>query len=261
MIILRKLLQFKLKFLTRLYLLRYRPYVIVVAGTANRYWAKEYILEGLTEKKLSCRGSYKHFNAEIGLPLSALGLMPDKNQKKTRRWLKILKLAVKKSFGAEKNPPECLVLEMAIDRPDDIEYLLSIVKPDAAVFTAITMIYPENFDNLDEIALEYRKLIKALPKNGIALLNADDQRIIQLGQYAKAKIITYGIENQNADYLAGNIEKKLIGQEFTIQMPEMSAKSVKIDRFGKHHIYAELIKNIIIENIAQNSKLKTQNHN
>lgn len=247
---LKKIIQFLLKFLTRIYLLRYRPYVIVIAGTANRYWAKEYILEGLAEKKLSSRGSRKHFNAEIGLPLSTLGLMPDETQKrKTGRWLKILKLAAKKSFAAEKNPPRYLVLEMAIDKPNDIEYLLSIVKPNAAVFTAITMIYPENFDNLDKIALEYRKLIKALPENGIALLNGDDQRIIQLGQYAKAKIITYGIENQNADYLAGNIEKKLIGQEFTLQMPEMSAKSVKINRFGRHHIYAELIKNIIIENI------------
>ncbi len=256
--LLKKILQLKLKYLAKIYLWRSKPMVIVIAGTANRYWIKERILDGLKEKKLSCRGSHKNFNAEIGLPLSILGIFPDGKQRgKINRWIyafkKGLEIALKKNIERK----EILVLEMAIDKPDDMEYLLGIVKP---VFTVITMIYPENFDNLDEIAIEYRKLIGALPGNGLALLNADDQRIVELSQYASAKTITYGVQNQNADYLAQNIQKITTGQRFKIQTPEMAEKNIEIKRFGKHHVYAELVKEIITNKIT-NIQIPMTNQN
>ena len=248
--LLKNFLQSILKILAKTYLWRRKPLVIVVAGTANRHWLKENILSGFNKKKLLCRVSQKNFNAEIGLPLSILGIFPDENQRgKINRWFFALKKGLKIAFKKNVGEKEVLVLEMAIDKPDDMEYLLSIARPDIAVFSAITMIYTENFDNLDEIAMEYRKLIAALPKNGLALLNADDRRIIGLGQYTGAKVITYGVENQNADYLAQDIQKITTGQQFKIQTPEMTGKNIEIKRFGKHHIYAELVKEVILNKI------------
>lgn len=243
----KKLTQHFLKFCAKIYLLRVSPRVIVIAGTTNRHWIKEEIVKALRDKKFKCRANKKNFNAEIGLPISILGLAPDYNENIFKRWSKIMKDAGRSAFTGE--GVDFLVLEMAIDKPDDMEYLLGIIKPQAAIFTTITMIYPENFDNLDEIAVEYKKLIKVLPSNGLAILNADDQRIIQLKNSAKCAAITYGVNNKNADYLAENIQKITSGQEFKLHLPDMNTRNINIERFGTHHIYAELIKEIIIANL------------
>lgn len=246
---LKKFIQHILKFFAKIYLSRANPRVIVIAGTTNRHWIKEKITEALNEKKLKCRANKKNFNAEIGLPISVLGLPSAEGKGVFKRWLKTLKGAYYSAFYGEK--ADFLVLETAIDKPDDMKYLLEIIKPRVAVFTTITMIYPENFDNLDEIAVEYKKLIKALPPNGLAILNADDSRISQLKNYAKCKIITYGIENKNADYLAENIQKTTIGQEFKLHLPDMGVENIITERFGAHHIYAELVKRIINDNLIK----------
>lgn len=246
---LRKSIQRILKFCAKIYLWRVKPRVIVIAGTCNRHWIKEGVLEELKNKKLSARGNKKNFNAEIGLPLSILGLSPhQEGETRTERWIKIILKAFLIAFYGDKKT-KFLVLEMAIDKPDDMAYLLSIIKPMAAIFTNITLIYPENFSNLDEIAHEYKKLIKTLPKNGLAILNADDERILEFQEKAACNVVTYGIENSRADFFGADITKVISGQEFKIKTPDMESKTAKINRFGSHHVYAELVKNIIMNEI------------
>ncbi len=244
----KKFIRWKLKIFAKAYLSRVKPLVIVIAGTTNRYWIKEAILQSLNNKKLSARGNKKNFNAEIGLPLSILGLQPNNEKSKLTRWIKILGKALAIAVFA-KNKTKYLVLEMAIDRPHDMKYLLSIVRPQIVVLTSITLIYPENFSSLDLIAKEYSKLISSLPKTGKAILNADDERIILLKESAASEVITYGINNQKADYLAKDIIKVADGQEFKIQTPEMEIRTFKIKRFGLHHICASLVEQIILEKI------------
>lgn len=224
------IIQFFLKWLAKIYLWRVQPYVIIVAGTTNRHWIKEAVIEELKNKGLSVRGNRKNFNAEIGLPLSILDLPSGEGS--FSGWLGILYKALKIILSPYKSAH--IVLEMAIDRPEDMDYLLSIVRPNAVILTTITMIYRENFEDLGEIALEYRELVKALPKDGLLLLNFDDQRIKDLAKFASCRALTYGL-NEGADYWAKNIKKITMGQQF-----EINGAFIKINRFGKHHIYAKI---------------------
>lgn len=241
----RKIIRWKLKIFAKIYLQRVKPRVIVIAGTTNRFWIKESVLLSLRDKKLAARGNKKNFNAEIGLPLSILGLQPDEEgESKITRWFNVLLKSFAIAFYRDKKT-KYLILEMAIDRPHDMAYLLSIVKPQIAIFTSITMIYPENFSSLDLIAKEYQKLISVLPRIGKAFLNADDERIILLKEKAKCEVITYGIKNQKADYIAKDIIKVVDGQEFKAQTSELDVKTIKIKRFGTHHIYANLVGEIM----------------
>jgi len=244
----KKIVQFILKWFAKIYLWRIKPHIIVIAGTTGRHWIKEAVKEALEEKNFLVRVNKKNFNAEIGLPLSILDLASGEGS--FWRWLDILWQAVKKAFRSK--PPvlkEFLVLEMAIDHPDNMNYLLSIVKPQTVILTTITMIYQENFENLDEIANEYQKLIKVLSWNGLVILNFDDERIKNLTKFSNNKIITYGFK-EGADFWVKEVKKLIDGQELKLQInysKNKEIRSLKINRFGNHHIYAALAKEVIKE--------------
>ncbi len=244
----KRIIQFLLKWLAKIYLWRTKPYVIVVAGTTGRHWIKEAIKESLEEKNFPVRANKKNFNAEIGLPLSILGLSSGNGS--FFGWLNALSMGLRKIF-LRRSPvvsQNYLVLEMAINKPDNMKYLLSVVKPQTAILTTITMIYQENFEDLDGIAEEYQKLVKVLPWNGFLILNFDDERIKNLTQFFDGKKITYGFSD-GADFQAKHIRKIPIGQEFHLHITNPKAnRLIQINRFGNHHIYAALVKEIIKEN-------------
>lgn len=250
----KKIVQFKLKWCAKIYLWRIKPKVIVIAGTTGRHWIKEAVAEALEEKNFSVRTNRKNFNAEIGLPLSILGL-PSGNAS-FLGWLKILWQAIVKIITNYQLPiTDYLVLEMAIDAPENMNYLMSIVKPNAVILTTITMTRPENFENLDEISREYGELAKSLPWNGILILNNDDLRIRELSKYFDGKIITFGFSD-GSRYKAVNVRKITDGQMFKVETrrKEKEILDIKINRFGQHHIYAELIKAIIKDNFKERQK-------
>lgn len=243
----KTIIQFLLKWLAKIYLWRFKPYVILIAGTTGRHWIKEKVKKVLEEKNLSVRVNKKNFNSEIGLPLSILGLPSGEGN--FWQWLKTLCRAVKSIINHQSSITNYLVLEMAIDRPENINYLTSIVKPNIVILTTITMIYAENFENLDEIGREYEDLAKTLPWDGILILNNDDLRIKELGKNFIGKIITFGFSD-DSQYKATNIRKIADGQNFKIeiQRKEKEVLNIKINRFGEHHIYAELVGTIIKNN-------------
>lgn len=254
----KKIIQFILKWLARIFLWLHKPYVIVISGTTGRFWIKEKIVEALEERNLVVRTNKKNFNAEIGLPLSILNISSGKRS--FLKWIKVIWQAAKlvvESFKKSNREwtSEYLVLEMAIDRPENMKYLLSIAKPNFVILTAITMVYQENFEGLDAIAKEYQALVKALPWNGVLALNSDDERVRNLEQYHEGKLVTYGFSN-GAQFRAFDVRKVDDGQQFKIEIQRKEKEIVraKINRFGRHHVYAELAKEIIKDNFKEQQR-------
>lgn len=254
----KKIIQFKLKWLAKIYLMRQEPAIIMVSGTAGRFWAKKAAVTALRNKNLEVIESRKNFNAEIGLPLSILELPSGEGDFK--RWAEVLWAAVKKIIEVYRHktaPMRYFVLEAAMDRPEDMKYLLSIVRPRAVILTSIGMIYQENFENLDAIAAEYEKLVKALPWDGLPILNFDDERILGLAKSFTGQPITYGF-GESANYRAFDVRRVSDGQEFKISVSHLNRDpeiiEAKINRFGRHHIYARLIEEIIGEKFKSVSK-------
>lgn len=240
--------------MAKIYLWETHPYVIVISGTTGRFWIKEKIVEVLQGANHSVRTNKKNFNAEIGLPLSILDL-PSGNGF-FGQWLGVLWKGCLKIIQNVRNPrsgkPVYLVLEIAIDRPENMKDLLKIVKPKALILTNISMIYTENFENLDEIASEYRQLVKSLPWDGILIINNDDERIKNLAQFFEGKIVFYGFQ-EGAHFRASDVVREIDGQRFKIEISgkEKQIFHIKTNRFGRHHIYAELAKKIILDNFKE----------
>ncbi len=94
---------------------------------------------------------------------------------------------------------------MAADKPGDIKYLTSFVKPDIGVLTSIGHSHLEAFGEVENIVTEKTELLKVT--SGPAVLNFDDPKIREISNLGE--IITFAID-QPAEITARNITTEII---------------------------------------------------
>ena len=189
----KKIIQLKLKFLAKKIIKKYNPKIIGITGSVGKTSAREAIWTVLSSK-YNVRQSIKNYNNEIGVPLTIIGdTAPGKS---IFGWFKIFKHALKLIIFKDKKYPEILILEMAVDRVGDMEYLNSILKCDIGVVTMIGSSHLEFFGTIDKIKKEKELLIKNLKKSGWAILNYDNKETRQMINASKVKVLTYGFEER-----------------------------------------------------------------
>lgn len=196
-----KILQYILKILAKLVLAKYKPQIIGITGSVGKTSAKEAVFAVLSPKFL-VRKNLKNYNNEIGLPLSILGL--ESAGKSIFGWLGVFLKTIFLIIVKDKKYPEILVLEMGVDRPGDMAYLLGIVKPKVGVITTIGQSHLEYFGAIDKVKEEKGLLVKNLSTSDWAILNYDDKKVRELAPTIKAEIISYGL-NGDAQVKAENI--------------------------------------------------------
>jgi UDP-N-acetylmuramoyl-tripeptide--D-alanyl-D-alanine ligase len=74
----------------------------------------------------------------------------------------------------------------------EIARLAALARPDIAVVTRVGESHGERVGGVDGIARAKGELIEALPPTGIAVLNADDERVAAMRQLTDARVFTYG---------------------------------------------------------------------
>jgi len=201
----RNLLQYILKILAKIVLWKYQPEIIGVTGSVGKTSTKEAIYQVL-KKQFRVRRNVGNYNNEIGVPLTILGL--ETAGRSLIAWLKNFFKAGAVIFWG-KDYPEILVLEMAVDRPNDMKYLLDFVPVKVGVITAIGQFpahiefFPEKGKLIEEKAL----LVKSLAKNSLAVLNYDDLSVRMIGDDLpkEVSIVNYGM-GQGADLKIINYE-------------------------------------------------------
>ena len=94
------------------------------------------------------------------------------------------------------------VLEMAADHFGEIGRLARIAPPHVAVVTTVEPAHLETFGSLEAIAREKGDLVAALSPAGLAVLNADDPRVLAHGG-ARAtpgvRVMTFGTSDVTGD--------------------------------------------------------------
>lgn len=189
----KSLLQKILKILAKLILKKYQPEVIGVTGSVGKTGAKEAI-HCVLAAKFKVRQNIKNYNNEIGVPLTVIGV--ESPLSSPLGWLKVFSLAVKLLLKNDRDYPKILVLEMAADRPGDLDYLTDMVGCKIGLITSIGDSHLENFKTLENIKREKATLIRKLDKTGWAVLNFDDDRVRAIAKETKAKIFTYGLARE-----------------------------------------------------------------
>lgn len=236
--ILKTIVKWQMMVCAKIYIWRVRPQIIVVSGITNRRVFKEAIyskLKGgfgdIAEPALGekiIRVSPENHNAELGIPLTILGL---KITKRSDWFYLMYKAKIRAFFGKKVDK---IILEVAVDKPNNMDYMLKIFTPNVVVITNVESAYMENFGTLDNIANEYKKLVSKVSNGGLVILNNDDERVAGLAKFSKAKVVAFSAYN-NSDYKAKDIKKTDIGQTF-----EINNKIIELNKFGVHYILGEL---------------------
>lgn len=227
---------------------RYKPVIVAVTGNVGKTSTKEAIATVLARFK-SVRSGKGNLNNEFGVPLTIIGDWADgyyDNGNSGLFWIKVLVLSFFRWFSY-KNYPEVLVLEYGADKPGDIRILSKKYKPHIAVVTAIGEIpvHVEFFQSSQALAKEKSELVKHLESFDYAILNFDDQVVLDMESKTKAKTMTYGFgENAQVRVLSFDLrsdeEAKPVGVAFKIHYGgENTFVPVKIDgSLGKSQAYA-----------------------
>lgn len=87
------------------------------------------------------------------------------------------------------------------------EYVESFLKfyPKAEIILNIDNDHLDYFKNIENINRAFIKYVSLLPDNGLLVVNVDNKYCLELHKYTNAKVVTYGIENEKANFIARNI--------------------------------------------------------
>lgn len=222
---LKHIVKYILRWEAQLVLWRFHPKIIAITGSVGKTSLKEAVFAVLSKKRNVWR-SPKSYNSEFGVPLTILGLASEWNS--AWGWAKNIFKGLQ-AISA-RSYPEFLILEMGVDRPGDMDYMLGIAKPLVSVVTAIGEIpvHVEFFAGPPDIAREKGKIIEAVSSDGWSILNFDDDVVHDLRTRSRGQVVTFGF-GKDADIVISQY-KLLTNSGDTMQHPE--GITFKIDYKG-----------------------------
>jgi UDP-N-acetylmuramoyl-tripeptide--D-alanyl-D-alanine ligase len=177
--------------------------VVAVTGSVGKTSTKDLIAAALAATR-DVTANIRSFNNEQGLPVTILGA-PD---------------------GAE-----VLVVEMGMRGFGEITRLCDVALPTIGVVTSVAASHTERVGGIDGVATAKRELVEALGESGVAILNADDERVAAMAGHTEASVVTYG---SNADVGLSRIElDELARPSFRIDTPWGSG-DVQLAVSGRH---------------------------
>lgn len=219
----------------------HKPEIIAITGSVGKTSTKDAIAHILRDK-YDLYASRGNLNTEIGTPLAIMGY-PETPSK-----IGYLNVII---FGVFKNLfsyPKILILEMGADKPGDIKYLTSFIKPKVAIVTSVGPTHLEFFGSIDKIASEKSELIKSLAKDGYAVLNKKDSRVAEMAKLTQAEIKYFSAEPMDI-YQQASIK---VGEIYGISK-EASEKKLKSFKMPKGRMNVIKKKNLTIIDDSYNS--------
>jgi UDP-N-acetylmuramoyl-tripeptide--D-alanyl-D-alanine ligase len=179
---------------------RVQPLVVAVTGSNGKTSTKEMVAVILAQHFNVLR-THGNLNTETGVPLTILSLEPHHS---------------------------ALVLEMGLQHAGDIARLAAIAKPVIGIVTNVGVVHMEFFGSREDLARAKGELVAALPEEGLAVLNADNEFFPLLAQMTSARVVSFGQER--GDYRVEGYEPLASGgARFSIQGVE-----VRLGVAGRH---------------------------
>lgn len=193
--------------LARAVRVRSRARVIGITGSNGKTTVKS-LLAGILGRHGRTHVNVGNFNNEIGLPLTVLAMPHDS---------------------------EYAVLEMGAGKPGDIEYLAAIARPEVGLVNNVASAHLERMGSLQGVAETKGAIYRALPADGIAVINADDAFADYFALLAAPRrVITFGLLRR-ADVGASFEPGAINNGRFRLLAPS-GAIDVALPLPGRHNV-------------------------
>lgn len=185
--------------------------VVAITGSAGKTTAKELTAHVLQSSGKKVLRNIKNYNNGLGHPLTVLNLAADSSY-------------------------DVAVLEMGMSTPmNEIQRLCRITPPDVAVELNVLPVHVEHLGSIENVAKAKAELVEGMKSGGVAVLNADDPRVLAMSELTKGETITYGIDSP-ADVRATDIVFENFGNtHFQLHTPNGSAE-VAFPLNGRHNM-------------------------
>jgi UDP-N-acetylmuramoyl-tripeptide--D-alanyl-D-alanine ligase len=145
---------------------RVRPLVAAVTGSNGKTSTKE-MVSAILGERFEVMRTQGNLNTETGVPLTLLRLEPHHT---------------------------ALVLEMGMQRAGDIARLAALARPEIGIVTNVGTVHMEFFDSREHLARAKGELVAALPGDGLAVLNADNEFYPMLVRMTAARVASFGFD-------------------------------------------------------------------
>lgn len=149
--------------------------VVGITGSVGKTSAKDLMAAACGAGRRTTANE-RSFNNEQGLPVTILNAPDD---------------------------TEVLILEMGMRGFGHISQLCEIAHPDIGVVTVVGHAHTELVGGIEGVAIAKGELVAALPANGTAVLNADDERVAAMRNRTRADVMTFG---HAGDVRVGDVE-------------------------------------------------------
>jgi UDP-N-acetylmuramoyl-tripeptide--D-alanyl-D-alanine ligase len=181
--------------------------IVGITGSAGKTTTKDLAAQ-LVERLGPTVSPHGSFNNEIGHPLT------------------ILRVTAATRY---------LLLELSARGTGHIARQCQIAPPSFGIVLCVGHAHAGEFGGLAEVARAKGELPAALPADGVALLNADDPRVLAMAGRTAARVVTFG-RGRQAAVRAADVRLDDRGRPgFTLVTPAGSAP-VRLRLFGEHNV-------------------------
>ena len=183
------------------------PVVVGITGSTGKTSTKD-LLSSVAGVKFRTVSAERSYNNELGVPLTLLKAGPG---------------------------TEVLICELGARGTGQIRDLCSYVRPRIGIVTNVGVTHFEQFGSAEAILAAKSELPGALPVGGVAVLNADDERVAGMSRITDAEVVTYGTAG-DAWVRAESIELDRLGRARFRLVRDGERLGVHLQMGGRHQV-------------------------
>ncbi len=179
--------------------------VTAVTGSNGKTTTKE-MIAAVLGSRYRVHKNRGNLNNHIGVPLTLTHLSPEH---------------------------EMLVLEMGMSARGEIRELAGLSSPNVGVLTNAGAAHLASLGTVDDVALAKSELAKSLPRDGLLVLNRDDERLWKLNRDRPLPKKSYSLEHPDADLVPTEVA---VTTEGGARFKLADGTEVRLKLLGRHNV-------------------------
>ncbi len=180
--------------------------VVGITGSVGKTSTKDLLAAALA-RRWRTAASARSFNNELGVPLTLLNAPSDS---------------------------EAVVVEMGARGEGHVAALCAVARPTVGVVTTVGKAHTEQFGTVERVARSKSELVRSLPADGVAVLNAEVELVAAMAAVAPGMVLTFGLAAGDVRAAGVRLDPELRGR-FRLLSPWGEADVVLGVR-GEHQV-------------------------